>query len=1124
MKIHRQPFTVNSAPGVTLKGEITLPADLKPGEKRPAVVLVAGSGPNDRDETMPSSSTASGQVEKPFKTIAETLSEAGLIVVRYDKRGVNGPQQGDQPNLDAKLWSASTGNDFVADAQAVIGQVRQDPRVEKVAILGHSEGSMIAGAVAASGTPLAGIVMMGLVCEPFQKVIDHQVGLQEQNFWNSLPREADGTVQAKGDLAQFDADLSGDLSWNEVEGTFAKEIQHQLNTGQPDQMLGNKPIGWYRSWLTAPSTLDQMTQAAPHLSGVPILLMAGEEDVQTPLRSQALPMHKQLQALGLESQLKTYPGLGHVFSPNRDGQPTFGPLDQAFLKDLKSWAGKELMPPKVQTPVFAPRKMKFDRPALREEELSQAREQLGETETLRRALLMNHKLLARTPFLEMTGDQIDATLAWLRETPYSPELLAPTAQLAALLYRRADALPYQGYEDAQQEAPEVARERADQLSQVLGEWHRQGHFSVTQSGRPQTTEWLQENLKTTNPGTTVDGLEFLPSSSKQALKSFYQDSKTRRAQADRLEAQARKDPATGERFFREARDAYLSSGDNQIFREFGIFMEEAIKRPHLHAQFRQVAPEILNLYSEAERFGLNTPDSEVRVQEVSRVLFPVPELAGEALGAEALVPYLNSQHSQVRERAAQTLEVVWMRHPETVAPTMDWLIEQSPPTRWVDSELLASKPREVLPWELARVAADRHGWKPRPEQREWMQAVQAGQVERDPHPPAMRRVEEALAQKEAPSSQELLELHRSLEELRGDQREAPWMEHLAQKLGETFPREDDELRSSLANFPWSKLEDADAPVELRAEFAMLNSQTRNRPELRKEFIEGLGDGKLIVNVTRDSFRSMRELTGEWFEQKLEPGEKAKNRTELVQEAARLIVTLKNAHSFQFTINSDMIQRWWDGKLAEFGVDRSQLRRHAPNVKEEVAVLATVLHGDPNGTLDRLEKYNQLRDALPKLKSDQAERLFHQAQKHPQGWAEGFAQVVDTVIAREAQVEQVKTLIPELGKKKELAPKLAEQARRHPDGWEAGFQALKADLELKREQLKELTDLLPDLRRDQAEELVEKARNHPEGWEAGLQRILRSAVEGFPKDDPTPTEILLGEDFLKVGDFEVPVQD
>ncbi|MGE0493531.1 MAG: alpha/beta hydrolase family protein [Vulcanimicrobiota bacterium] len=1102
---------------------MTLPADLKPGEKRPAIVLVAGSGPNDRDETMPSDITASGRLEKPFKTIADTLSDAGLIVVRYDKRGVNGPQTGDTANLDQALWRKTTGQDFIQDAQAVLHQVGQDPNVASVSVLGHSEGTLIAGALAAAGAPLASLILMGLVAQPFGQVVVHQVEGQEKAFFDGLPRQADGSVKAEGDLVALDADHNGKLSWDEMQGTFAKSMQEKLEQGPADELLGNKPIGWYRSWLEAPSNLEQMTKAAPHLAQVPILLMAGENDVQTPLASEALPMQAKLHSLGLVSQLKTYPGLGHVFSPDRDGTATFGPLDQTFVDDLKNWAVKTLLPDKPQPIVFGPRTYTFTPPALAESDLAQARTQLGTTKTLRRALQMQHKFLARTPFLEMQDQQFEPTLKWLQDNPFTKELLAPTAQFAFSLYQRADRLPYDS-KDQTQEAPEVARARADRVGQLVADWHRQGLFQATLDGQALTTDQLVETLKTVNPGLGPDGLEFVSSKpGGEALKRFYHgDTKARRREVDQLESQARRDPKTGLRFFREARDSYLANQDTSIFREFGILLEEASSRPALYAQFSQAAPEILELYTECERFGLAAPEMAVSMHEVNRILFPVPLMAPEAVTADMLLPYFIGPDRSDRERAADLIEAVWMKQPESVTASMDQIIEHSPATRWVDHSLLGSHPEDALPWELARVAAQRHGWKPRPEQQDWTQAVQALKVERDPNPEPLARVQEAIAARTSLSQGQLLELHSTLEQLRANDKEAAWRGHLSRQLGQACPLEDSEVKAVMDGLAWSKLSDPAAPVELKAQFTLVDSQTRGRPALRREFLEHLGDGKVVLDVTQHDWRSMRGLTDEWFEHKLEPALRADNPTELVRQAAQSMVTLKEAHSHQFTMVYTQIQRYWDGKLAELGIDRGLLRAHAVNVKEEIAVLATVVAGAPQTVTTRLEQYNHMRESLPDLKTEEADRVFAELQAHPDGFDQGLKATITEADVRKTRMIKLKARIPGLSEPQ--AEKLLEQAVHHPDGWDKGLDAAAAAADQRRQHMSQLLDLMPTLNRQKAEEMLDQAENHPDGWEAGLAQVLRGEVVGAPAQPPTPAELLLGEDFLKIGDIEIGIQD
>lgn len=130
------------APGITLAGTLTLPD----GETklRGAVVLATGSGQQDRDETL--------MGHKPFKVIAETLSDAGYAVLRMDDRGVGG-SGGDAA-------SCTTG-DFVGDILSGVSYVRTLYPDVPVGVLGHSEGGQIAVRAAVAEPKTAFIVTLG---------------------------------------------------------------------------------------------------------------------------------------------------------------------------------------------------------------------------------------------------------------------------------------------------------------------------------------------------------------------------------------------------------------------------------------------------------------------------------------------------------------------------------------------------------------------------------------------------------------------------------------------------------------------------------------------------------------------------------------------------------------------------------------------------------------------------------------------------------------------------------------------------------------------------------------------------------------------------------------------------
>ncbi len=111
---------------VSLSGTLTLPDSTG---TFPAILLIAGSGPNDRDETLFG--------HKPFFVISDHLTRNGFAVLRYDKRGV-GKSTGD--------FDKATLRDFADDAKMAVNYLKQRKEVnsEKIGILGHSEGGIVA--------------------------------------------------------------------------------------------------------------------------------------------------------------------------------------------------------------------------------------------------------------------------------------------------------------------------------------------------------------------------------------------------------------------------------------------------------------------------------------------------------------------------------------------------------------------------------------------------------------------------------------------------------------------------------------------------------------------------------------------------------------------------------------------------------------------------------------------------------------------------------------------------------------------------------------------------------------------------------------------------------------------
>ena len=132
----------NKIDGAELSGTLTIPQD---GETFPAVILVSGSGLQDRDETV--------YGHKPFKVIADYLCRNGIAVLRYDDRGVGG---------SGGSAAGATTEDLATDARAAVDYLitRGDIDPARVGIIGHSEGGLIAFMLASSQKNIAYLVSL----------------------------------------------------------------------------------------------------------------------------------------------------------------------------------------------------------------------------------------------------------------------------------------------------------------------------------------------------------------------------------------------------------------------------------------------------------------------------------------------------------------------------------------------------------------------------------------------------------------------------------------------------------------------------------------------------------------------------------------------------------------------------------------------------------------------------------------------------------------------------------------------------------------------------------------------------------------------------------------------------
>ena len=179
-----EDVTVRSPDGPTLAGTLTLPRRAaRAGAQAPAVVLISGSSPHDRDYTGP-------RGYRLFWWLADTLSRRGIAVLRLDNRGVGGSTGAH----DAAMTAQRAG-----DVRAAVAFLRRRPDVDgrRIGLVGISEGGLIAPMLAADDATLAGIVLLAAPGESGRAIARYQFG---------FPVARDSAVPlAARDLARRDA-------------------------------------------------------------------------------------------------------------------------------------------------------------------------------------------------------------------------------------------------------------------------------------------------------------------------------------------------------------------------------------------------------------------------------------------------------------------------------------------------------------------------------------------------------------------------------------------------------------------------------------------------------------------------------------------------------------------------------------------------------------------------------------------------------------------------------------------------------------------------------------------------------------------------------------------------------
>jgi uncharacterized protein len=340
---NQRDVTYPGVGGVSLAGTLLIPAH-KQGIRVPGVVIVAGSGPVDRNGNAPG-----GFTTNLYSQIADLLAQHGIASLRYDKRAIGAstplplpqnPQQPTPQELKAMQDFVAWDN-FVGDARASMQYLQQQPEIDptRTALIGHSEGSVIVGQIGAAqqglAHPPAALVLISAPGRPLDVVLREQIAHQ-------LERQP--SIPAAFVLSKYDEIIASLRQTGKPSDAAFAELK--ANSQVPTQLTQG-------IMALFPPYLDEFWQgelqvdpaaAIKHYPG-PVLVLQGSKDIQvfatedTPLLDAALKSRTPD-----DHQVVIVPNASHnmkfVQDPATDPGIT-GPVVPAFAQALRTWlAGK----------------------------------------------------------------------------------------------------------------------------------------------------------------------------------------------------------------------------------------------------------------------------------------------------------------------------------------------------------------------------------------------------------------------------------------------------------------------------------------------------------------------------------------------------------------------------------------------------------------------------------------------------------------------------------------------------------------------------------------------------------------------------------------------------------------
>ncbi len=308
----------NPKAAVTLAGTLTLPNQTG---KYPAVILITGSGAQNRDEELLG--------HKPFLVLADYLTRNGIAVLRFDDRGF-GSSTGD--------FKTATSADFATDVESAFAYLKNRKEIisNKIGLMGHSEGGIIAPMVSSENKDVAFIVLLAgtgiqgnelLLLQ--QKLIAKAGGLSDEmiDFTEKLNKKVFdfiiSTDKKEVKLKESAIKMITDIIKNTPKELKPNGVSDEEIASQQTNELLNPWMLYFLRYNPAP-TLEKVK--------CPVLAVNGEKDLQVPPKENLTAIEKALNKGGNKKvTIHEFPKLNHLFQECTTGSPTeYATIEQTF--------------------------------------------------------------------------------------------------------------------------------------------------------------------------------------------------------------------------------------------------------------------------------------------------------------------------------------------------------------------------------------------------------------------------------------------------------------------------------------------------------------------------------------------------------------------------------------------------------------------------------------------------------------------------------------------------------------------------------------------------------------------------------------------------------------------------